>query len=212
MPRDHRHTQLDSERRCRATRRDGLPCMKWARRGRSYCVSHGGNKKKGQGPRLDRLPIVYAKLLPQTLAKVVETQLDAPVAEQLSALEELAVIKATARDVVALYGAAVESEDKDAVTSAGILVRDILSSVISCAEAAARIEATAKDKLSVFAVHHLINQVVKIAYRAFQHDLPGAKVFEKLIRDELVIPTEQNGTLITPDEDVVAMDATVPKE
>jgi len=199
-------------RACKAKRRrDGEPCCKWAVPGRNYCKFHGGHVG-GKGPRVNRLPVFYAKRLSGTLKQVIETSLDAPVSEQCSVLEELAVMRETAMQVMLLFDVALTSGKEKLILNASMLVRDALKEIVATAKVAQDIENAASDKLSVHALGHVVNQIVKLAYEAFKDDLPKARVFEKLIHEKLVMPVEQVGTNLTPDQDALDMDSTVPSQ
>lgn len=213
---NHKHVAYYREkgiihpRACKAKRRrDGELCCKWAVPDRNYCKFHNGHIG-GKGPRVNRLPVFYAKRLSGTLKEVIETSLDVPVSEQCSVLEELAVMRETAMQVMLLFEAALINKNQELITSAGILVKDALKDIVATAKIAQDIENNAKDKLSVHALGHVVNQIVKLAYEAFKHDLASAKEFERLIHARLVIPVEQDGTTLTPDQDAMEMDSTVP--
>lgn len=154
------------------------------------------------------MPRFYSHRLKGTLQDQVEILLGASPSEQLSLFEELALMRVTAAQVVALWGAA---EGTDAAPMAGVLMRDALKDVISTCQTAANIESQAKDKFSIHALHHIINQIVRIAYECFDED-PRAERFEQLIKEKIKMPIEQTGTLLTPDQDAVDMDDTIPKE
>jgi len=146
-----------------------------------------------------------------TLQDVIEEQLGASPSEQLSLFEELALMRVTAAQVVALWGAADSGADADAKVVAGALMRDALKDVITTCQAAAHIESQARDKFSLHALHHIINQIVRIAHECFEDD-PRAKHFKQLIQEKIKMPMEQTGTLLTPDQDVTDMDDTIPHD
>jgi len=201
---------LNHPRRCQAKRRCGEQCKRWAIKTRRFCQFHGG-RCAGKGRGIADLPSIYRKHLKGAIQKAVEAQLDSPPSEQLSLFEELALVRVTAAQVVALWGAAHETENAEAQIAASVLMRDALKDVISTCQAAAHIDAVAKDKFSLSAIHHIVNQIVRLAYEAFGDD-PRAKDFEILINSKIKVPIEHTGTLLTPDQDVTDMDDTVPQE
>jgi hypothetical protein len=129
----------------------------------------------------------------------------------LSLLEELSLMRVLAGDTVALYDAAVGTEKTELVANAGMLLRDALRQVADMCEKAARVDALAKDKISIHHLSFVVNQIVRIAAEVFGDDTTRAAQFEQLIRERVRLPSIQQGTLLTPDADVVDMDSTIPK-
>ncbi len=206
---------MDNPRRCQSLKINRDPCRRWALRGSNYCQFHGG--RSGKRVRNHHLPTFYSSKLTRTLSAAVEECLDKSPHEQLNLFEELALMRVQAGDAVKLYGAALElSDDNPAApelqTDAGLIMRDSLKDVISTCEAAARIEAASKDRITLNDVAFIVAQIVRIAYEVFDDDMERAQQFEVLVRDKVKITDGGRGTDITPDQDVQDMDGTIPRE
>lgn len=161
--------------------------------------------------RVKLLPRFYSKELTDTLRDYVEESLGSAPHEQLNLFEELAIMRATTAETIKLFSAAQQSSDQETRVAAAVLVQDALKSVVSTCEAAARIEASGKDKISVHSVAHVVGQIVRIAYAVFGNEAE-VKVFETQIREEVKIIGEKSGTDLRPDVDVTSMDSTIPLE
>ena len=228
---------IPPERRCQGVVRSvynlknaiGTPCSTWACVGERFCRNHnkGRSKRKHGGTRRlhngkyrgKPMPRFYSKFLTRTLSDAVEEALAVSPKEQLQLFEELALIRDYAGQGVQLYSQAREAAAahpdnaklQDLVVAAGGLMLDQLRSVINTCESAARIDAAAKDKVSVHTMHFFVDQIVRIAFESFGDD-ERAHEFERQIRTNIKLPSAGNeGTSLTPDMDVIAMDASVPK-
>lgn len=186
----------------------GARCNKWALKGSEFCSTHGGRLYHKHPVRTYHLPRFYSKHLHRTLSEVIEEALAASPREQLNLSEELAVMRATAADVCKLYDACTSFTTR---VKAGDILRSVMKEVVSVCESAARVEALAKDKLNVHNLAYVISQVVRCAYDVFSDDLPKAKEFETLIRETIRVPNEAQGTTVTPDQDAMDMDGTIPR-
>jgi hypothetical protein len=231
-------------RQCKAhARRLGRRCRAPAMRGTDYCRKHGGHAHRSRSAKNlllknIRLPRFYKRYLTQTLNEVIEEMTSLAPAEQLQMYEELALLRDAAAMHVQLYSVAregleriistdgIESERAKAMrqvlVGAAEQMRSQLLSVISVGESAARIEANARDKVSVLSLHHFVDQVVRCAHEAFGGDHEGitrAKVFDEMLRTSIRLPpvpdsgSNLSPTSLTPDAtpDVMAMDDTVPR-
>jgi hypothetical protein len=170
------------------------------------------------------MPRFYGKYLTRTLSEALEESTSISPAEQLQLYDELALIRDAAGQAVQMYALAREAleQNKDAaktsalqqiVMQASLLMRDHLSEVVKVCESAARIEQQAKDKISIHQLHFFINQIVRCAYDAFDGSIEHAQTFENYVRNHIRLPASgENGTALTPDMDVQAMDDTVPHE
>jgi len=198
----------NSPRRCHARRRNGERCRRWALRGRDYCQFHGGRR----GPvRTDRLPMFYSRQLNRTLQEAVESQLEMAPREQLALFEELALMRLTAQRTVSMWNAAVETGKPETEQMAVALMVEALKNVEHMCTAAARVESTAADKVSIHTLKAFVSQIVRIAYETMgEEHVELARKFEKLVREEIKLPSEEEGTTLTPDADVTRMDDTVP--
>lgn len=196
-------------RRCQGMgRHSGVRCKNWADTGSKFCRFHGGHLGKRHA-RVDKLPQMYSKHLTHTLQKVVEETLTQSIQDQLDLTEELAVIRGTVIDVCKLFD--LTEEGGDARLTAGALLRATLREVVSSCEAAARVAAISRDRISVHNLSNVLNQVVRCAWQVFGDDHDKAREFEKLIKTTVRLPDEVLGTSITPEQDVLEMDDSIPK-
>lgn len=206
-------------KQCTYIRPDGTRCLAWALHDAVRCRFHGGRAQQKAfraGPaRIDHLPAFYRDVLGPNLRDALDSLTGGSAAEQLSLFEELALMRVTARDAVKLYGKACSVVDKSKglalrAEAAGIMQAQ-LREVAKLAEAAARIDSLAKDKFSIHAVHLLVNQLVRICASVFKgHDDLVAE-FARRVKTDVKLPTsESQGTVLTPDQDVRDMDASVP--
>lgn len=191
---------------CNAIRRNGKRCRKWRLRGQRCCQFHGGRRGRTQ---LKSMPGFYRDVLSKTLDDVIQAAMEQNPSEQVSLLEELALMRLTAREAVALYSAAQASDQKTKDMAAGVMV-DALKNVQSIAESAARINAASKEQLSATSLKVVVHQITRIAYEVIG-DTQLAEEFERRIRDKVRLPDETKGTLLTPDQDVQEMDDSVPR-
>lgn len=158
------------------------------------------------------MPRFYGTALRGTLDKFVEECLDRPPHEQVSLHEELALARHSALNAISLYSTAVEGGARgEALLTATMLMRESLSYVAEICEKCARVESASRDKVSGMQVSYVVNQVVRIAYESLDRD--SAERLERGIRERVKIQSMGlDGTTLTPDQDVAAMDATVPRE
>jgi hypothetical protein len=152
----------------------------------------------------------YSKHLTGTLKAYVETCTGIDPNDQLSLFEELALVRHLAGDSIRLYQGAQQSGKPELLSGATALMREALSHVVKTCEAAARIDALAKDKISIHNLTFLVEQIVRIAFKTLDED--DARRFEVMVRSEIRIQSGPDGTMLTPDMDVTAMDDTIPKE
>jgi len=156
----------------------------------------------------------YAKDLSTTIAQAVEEHLQTDPSEQLALFEELALMRHTASSALKLYSAAMTTNDLQTQATAAELVRHVLGEVARMCEAASRVQAAGKDKFSIHNLAYVVTRITKIAYKVFGDDEEGmqkARQFEELIRNEVKLARDVEGTTITPDADVVEMDETIPR-
>jgi len=195
----------DSPYRCQAKRRCGEQCKRWALKESSYCQFHGG--RGNSRTRTDHLPAFYAKRLTKTLQAAIEEQLEQAPHEQLQLFEELALMRVYARDAVILYNAAVDKGSEELRLSAGALMAQVLGDVAKMCQSASNVSLAGKDKVSIHNIEYVVGQIVRILYQTLDDE--DAQRVEERIRSDLKV-YDQTGTTITPDQDVLAMDATVP--
>jgi len=188
-----------------------LQCRRWALKERNYCARHGG--RQTFGAKVNRLPRMYSHLLGGTMEETMDAMLDESPAEQIQLFEELALTRVVCQDAVKLFAAAQQGSDEQKILAQQIMC-DALKFVKDMCEGAAKVDSNAKDKFSVQHVRHIANQITKCAHEAFGVDNPEAvKHFAELLKTKVKMPSAENeGTDITPDQDVTEMDATIPKE
>ena len=204
-------------RPCQALRRNKKRCRRHAMRGSNFCPIHGGRRSARYRVRIDHLPRFYSKHLAGALSDYVAEVTDCPPQEQLNLYEELALMRHAALTAVAMYNGIVNAAadgkpmKPEMILDAAAIMKSWLQEVVKVADTAAKIEAAAKDKVSVQALHMVVNQIVRVAYDAFGDD-PRAQVFEQMVRQRVRMPQldGQGGTGLTPDQDARDMDASVP--
>jgi len=157
------------------------------------------------------LPRFYSKKLSGTLQQVVEEALEAAPAEQLELLEELAIMRTTTLDVLKLYEAALESGKQEMIVSAGLVVREAMKDVQAMTSAAFDMEQKRRDKVSAHNIVYVVHQIVRISAEVFGEDLDKAERFRRLCLEKLRVDDGKQGTTITPDQDVIDMDSTIPR-
>lgn len=163
----------------------------------------------------------YSKVLGPTLSEIVKDAVGQSPTEQLAVFEELALIRAAALPAVAMYDKLKENQSlppekkQEALLAAGQIMTAHLKEVISTAEAASRLLNAGKDKFSVHNLQFVVNQIV-VAFGEVcgteHQDL--AEQLEAICRNHLKLVAQDpsaQGTELTPDQDVMDMDGTVPK-
>lgn len=194
--------------RCQGYTKDGRPCMRHALKPSRYCFVHGGLLGKRQG----NIPIFYRKRMTKTLKQAVMEAMNSSPAEQLSLYEELALTRVMAGKAVTMYAAACESKDEATIAAATTVLATSLAEVQRMCESAARVEALARDRVSIHAVSFVVGQIIRIVHNVLKDpDLEfHAREIEDQLRNNLLIDVTPTGTSITPDQDVRDMLETVP--
>lgn len=192
------------------------------------------------GVRTEHLPRFYRDRLTRTLTEVVDSMLGEPAHEQVGLYEELALLRDVAGQVVQLYGTARDARDEHeaalvdvspddeqgvaawqeradalegALAESAQMMVSQLNQVRDLATAIVRNEAVSKDKLSVHTLHGAMRQVVRIMYEVCGEENQHLAVqLEERVKAEVVLPVAggTEGTDVTPDQDVLSMDDTVP--
>lgn len=192
------------EYQCQAKRKNGRQCRKWALKSRRYCEFHGGRSSRKAATRVDHLPRFYSHKLTDTLTERIESYLQLDPSEQVTLLQELALMREAASEAVGLYAAAQTTNKEELKASAAELMVQALKNVKEMCQAAAQVEASRNDKLDGFALKTVIHQIVRIAYECFEDD-PRAKLFEKMIREKIRVPGDVQAAEISPQEQVEMM-------
>lgn len=157
----------------------------------------------------------YAHKLGPKLNAFVEECLANPEADQLSLLEELHVMRALAGDALELHTLAtalpIQHPERAAMlANASTLAANALEQVRVMAKTAADNFAAAKDKYSVHSLHDVVAQIKRMVYASFEHDPAALDRFDAMLGNELRLPKIGNeGTTLTPDQDVLQMDASI---
>lgn len=213
------------ERQChREIKFKGRRCRRWALKGSIFCQFHGGRRSKrvaflfnnmnGVGPR-NRMPGFYSKYLGKTLTKAFEEAMAQGPSEALAVYEELALIRSGSTQAVALYGMACDLSDDnpkkaEIVAAASLQMRDALQEVVKTCAVAAQIEAAQKDKISLGAIKHLVEQFIVVAYDVFGDEhLDLAKLFEFEVRNRIRLPGVGTTSLATQKDMLAELLATV---
>lgn len=214
-------------RRCTGIMRNGDQCTKWGRKG-SYpprCNAHGTAAQRSNnrliGAELQHnMPKFYKGKLNKTLAKAVSEQLDMQTDEQFSVLEELALMRASSAEYVALYSGIDEALEqnpdnealKEAKSEAAVLMQSMLKEVVEVAGKASKIHYAGKDTFTAMDLRLVVNQLTRIMYSVCSREnIDIAKRFEEQVDKQLRLPSEVTGTDITADQAVMDMDDTVPQ-
>jgi len=207
---------------CEGIRRCGVRCRKWKIKGERFCQIHGKGLGYKHRKEVRDLPRLFKYTLGETLRDKVSQVMGEDPREALNLFEELALMRVSAGEAVKLYEGALKLDEKtDTVTKekadelkqfASSLMVSALQQVQQMCEAAARVESQGKDKYSIHSLKAIIDQIILISYRVFKKHPDLVLDFERAIREDIRMPNEATGTDITPDQDVMDMDATVPKE
>lgn len=227
----------DHPRRCQHLRTYGAyigtRCKKWALKGATRCARHGGRTQQRFGGKISTpkfvaqgtkgLPVFYGKVLGKTLHDKLKELVEAPNHEQLNMREEVHLAKISAADMVQLYDGVstlLESCPDDnqrkklaeAKLVTGAQMRAVLGDVIDMCDKVVRIEAGLHDKVTIQNIVIIVNQISRLAYEVFgEEHMDKCLEFERRIKAEVRLPSEgPEGTTITPDQDVLEMDDTIP--
>lgn len=167
-------------------------------------------------PRDQQRVRFYGKVLGPHLEAFVNECLESPESEQLSLLEELAVMRGFAGEALQLHAMAIALPETNKlrqqhIANASALALQALENVRIMAKTASDNFIASKDKFSVHSLLDVVAQLKRIAYAAFEHDTEALNRFDSLIAAQLRLPKiGAEGTDITPDADVIEMDSTIP--
>lgn len=128
--------------------------------------------------------------------------------------EELDIARTVASEAVAVYGAIYERDFEGkqvALEMSGEIVMQRMRQVIDLFHKSAQIAALEQDKFSPHIINEISKQIMRFAHVCFS-EYPNALVkFDQLLTEELQLPSiKMGGTTITPDQQVLEMDSTVP--
>lgn len=159
----------------------------------------------------------YTRRLGPKLQAALAQALQAPDTERMSILSELDLMREIAGDAVELYSVAREMPENlrnktDLVLSAGAVAASALREVVYVAEKAQAMENARQDKYDVHALNDIVLQLTTFVAECFGSNIDGMLAFDALITTKLRLPQiGVAGTTITPDQDVLDMDATIPR-
>jgi len=170
--REGRNSPEGQKWRCQARikKRGGSQCGYAREPGRLYCKFHNGRRSylRFNGRRcFGGFPTFYSKFLGPTLAKALTEVASEPLTKQTAIYDELALARATAQQAVKMAAIALEPPPGiviDDATKRGALalIMEVVGQVSILVERAAKIEASASDKLSLRAVDAFVVQIVRI--------------------------------------------------
>jgi len=203
-----------NRRQCEKIRACGLRCRKDAHYGTNVCVTHGARRRIsdcGINGKLRVLPRFYRKVLSHTLLEAVQAQLEYDTSEQLSLLEELAIMRALASNTLTLYAKAEETTNPEAMMSASLLVRDALKEIRDLCESASRVENSRKDVITPLALRSIVQQIIILMYEVCGDENEHlARALETKINEEVRVPAEMRPTMLDPTTQVANMIASIP--
>ena len=158
------------------------------------------------------------KKVGKTLKEKLAECLDEPVAKQLALYEELALARVTAGEAIALGSIALELPSNgasvaEAKAMAIATMRESLDHVSRICLAASRVEADARDKVSIKLIDVFISQINRAIYRVLGPEREDiARQIEAEISATVMLPKEAGtpGTDVTPE--IMAMNETVSAE
>ena len=155
----------------------------------------------------------YSGRLNGVLKRAVDAIAETPADQQLGLLEELAMLREVSTVALKGYELAVSSEvtqnKEELMCAATTAVVVCLREVRDTAVAAARIDQSVSGYVSKHTLRALVGRMVRTMYQVCgerHQDL--AEEFAKKVERDIQIPTrDAEGTVLTPDQDVLAMDA-----
>lgn len=201
------------EHQCEAKRKNGKRCRKYKLKGARTCEFHGGRtgQRARERVRVDHLPRFWSKQLGPTLTAYVREITDSPPEDQTALYEHLALMQHAAGPAIALYDLACTKDNLMLQVEASQLMKTALKDCANLAEQIVRINAAAKDKISVHHIEYVVNQIVRIIYENVGE--PEGRIVEKAIREKVKLPKSGvEGTSITPDMDATEMDGSIPTD
>lgn len=188
----------------------------------NYCARHGGAKAGTNRPvSLWGLPMFFRNIVRGSVAEFVEASLAEAPSRQISLLEELALMRASAANAVSNFStaqAAYEANPSSAQAAemihlATMDMREALHEIRTMVQACAELDRKAADKFSVHNLQYIIAEITQCAHIAFGEDKAKAEEFTRLINSKVKLIEQNGGTTIKPsdiDDEVRAMDASVP--
>jgi hypothetical protein len=167
--------------------------------------------------------VFYTQVLSNTLEERLKDVLQLAQDEQISLYEDLALARETVAATVELFSVAdtnhMEKGTEQSLQhkiAAGQIMREAQKDLLAICEAIGKQEERRANRtgVSVAAIAFIARQLTAAAAQIYGDDLDKAREFERIAKS-IRLPgsaAEIVGTLIEPGEDVLAMDATVPRE
>ena len=161
---------------------------------------------------------LYSKYLHKDLKAKVKQFLKAPVDEQLSLFNELALTRSLALTHLEIFQRILEDpKTKDgSKQTATLLLQESLDNVRDMCAAAAKIQAMQKANINVamlgIFVSQLVDSVKLVAERFLTEQQLEAMMVQlnDTVQEKVTIPEELRMTTLAPDDEARLMDATIP--
>jgi len=186
----------------------------------SILDNHSKFEKRRRSTR--SLPKFYNNVLTTTLRDRLTEALSEKEDDQVSVLEELALIREQASVSVGIFAESYEkwkSGEAEGTTEllklresamiAGSLMYSQLEKVTRCAKTASDIRKNQKEFFSVSDLYDIVGQLTRVMFEVCGPEhIDIAENFEKRVESDVSFIQEK--TRITPDQYVIEMDATIP--
>lgn len=181
---------------------------------RKYCSP----KKLAHNPH-DRevARLRYYRQMGPKLQAFVDECIAQPESDQFNLTQELALSRDLLDEAIGLYEKAKALKDNDPrknslLATAGSLLATASKEVRETCRVGAEVFNTAKDKYSVHTLLDVVSQIKRMIRQCFEHDPDALEVFDNMLSERLRLPKiGTDGTTITPDADVMAMDDSIPR-
>jgi hypothetical protein len=178
------------------------------------CENHVMNYEAKSTEHMHRF---YGRQMRPALKAAVQELIEGlGVVEQLDLSEELALVRHQTGNLVEVYSAAVEGNATlETRVAAGAVMVESVKDVIKAVESMAHVEEVKLRVSGTFAgaMHSVVVAVVKAVNEVFQDDYRVPE-FERVLRERLLVHAAgsgEDGTVLTPDQDVIEMDELIPK-
>ena len=173
----------------------------------------------------------YGSILTSSLRQFVLEQLEKPPESQCEIFEELALSRHATSNTVELYSKACErfeklkadpaatKEEKGAAAAfkfnAAAMLQKELAQVTNVAQAAAKIQASQTNSLSLSAMEGIVNSVIDIIFESLRMEPNGLKIaarIEQKINSQINLSVDRGTVKLPSDELVGLMDNSIPRE
>lgn len=161
-----------------------------------------GTTIKPSNSQENRSSNLYGDVLPRSLRDEHEALLSTEPDAQTQLDSELALMRLSLRDAVEVWGKA----EGTAKLIAAEMMEGKIDKVVRVASTIVR--NNAQNAVSVHQLHFAMRQMISLAYETMDH--ATARAFEMLVSQRVHIGEDTSGTTLTPDQDAMEMDATIP--